>query len=287
MGHVFVSYSHKDKDYVHKPAAVMQSEGFEVWIDDRIDYGTRWPIVVENAIDSCEAFILIASENSHTSEWVQHEFVRAQRLEKHVFPVLLSGDPWLSFESTQYFDARDGSLPAQKFYTVLRNNLNVHLKVIKEMVIGSWPVYINKKYGFSISYPLSGSISDDREDFARIEIPVLQGTTLREKFITIHCNQDGIFSSPLNKNMPVIDKPYEIDILGIRYLREGGLEGGMSKLWEWMSYSTSSKDKIVTISLRIMSSPRDVFLPSFVPTIDLAAEKEILLYILSTFTWLD
>src|SRR5262245_4679442 len=124
MGHIFVSYSHKDKEYVHKMAEAMQSEGFEVWIDDRIDYGTRWPLVIETAIDSCDAFILVASNNSHESRWVQHEIARAQRLEKQIFPVLLGGEPWLSFESIQYFDVRDGALPSRKFYDVLRQNVN-------------------------------------------------------------------------------------------------------------------------------------------------------------------
>src|SRR5688572_3601056 len=100
MSHLFISYSHKDKEYVHKLAEALQVEGFDVWIDDRIDYGTRWPLVIESAIDSCDSFILVASENAHASEWVQHELARAQRLHKQIFPLLLKGHPWISFEST-------------------------------------------------------------------------------------------------------------------------------------------------------------------------------------------
>ncbi len=84
---------------MHNLAEVLQDKGFDVWIDDRIDYGTRWPLVIEDAIDSCESFILVASRNSHESTWVQHEFARAQRLEKKIFPLLLDGDAWLSFEA--------------------------------------------------------------------------------------------------------------------------------------------------------------------------------------------
>jgi hypothetical protein len=46
MGHIFISYSHKDKAYVHRLAEALQNENFDVWIDDRIDYGTRWPLVI-------------------------------------------------------------------------------------------------------------------------------------------------------------------------------------------------------------------------------------------------
>lgn len=46
MGHIFISYSHKDLSYIHKLAEALVNEGFEVWIDDRIDYGDEWPMVI-------------------------------------------------------------------------------------------------------------------------------------------------------------------------------------------------------------------------------------------------
>lgn len=116
MGYIFISYSHQDKNYVHKLRNALQSEGFEVWIDDRIDYGDEWPMVIQERLDECQAFILIASENSYKSRWVQKEVARAQRINKAVFPLLLSGNPWLSIESTQYVDVRDNSLPPERFY---------------------------------------------------------------------------------------------------------------------------------------------------------------------------
>jgi hypothetical protein len=119
MGHIFISYSHKDKDYVHKLQKALQKEGFEVWIDDRIDYGTSWPRILQEKLDTCDAFILVASENSYESEWVQNEVARAKRKGKPFFPLLVNGDAWLSVEVTQYVDVRDGSLPIEKFYTRL------------------------------------------------------------------------------------------------------------------------------------------------------------------------
>jgi len=116
LGHIFISYSHKNKNYVHKLQEALQSKGFEVWIDDRIDYGDEWPLVIQDRLDECEAFILIATEDSYRSKWVQKEVTRAQRTNKPFFPLLLSGDPWLSIESTQYSDVTDGSLPTEKFY---------------------------------------------------------------------------------------------------------------------------------------------------------------------------
>ena len=52
----------------------------------------------------------------YKSKWVQKEVTRAQRINKPFFPLLLSGNPWLSIESTQYVDVRDKSLPPERFY---------------------------------------------------------------------------------------------------------------------------------------------------------------------------
>ncbi|MCJ7435410.1 MAG: SUMF1/EgtB/PvdO family nonheme iron enzyme, partial [Anaerolineales bacterium] len=116
---IFISYSHKNKEYVHKLQEALQSKGFVVWIDDRIDYGDEWPMVIQDRLDECDAFILIATEDSYKSKWVQKEVTRAQRTNKPFFPLLLSGDPWLSIESTQYIDVTDNSLPTEKFYARL------------------------------------------------------------------------------------------------------------------------------------------------------------------------
>jgi hypothetical protein len=120
MSHIFISYSHKDTDYAHKLADKLQSDGFEVWIDARLDYGSQWPLELQRQLDSCGAFILIMSSHSFASEWVQNELSRAKRKFKPIFPMLLEGDePWLSVEATQYFDVRNGNLPDKKFYDTL------------------------------------------------------------------------------------------------------------------------------------------------------------------------
>jgi formylglycine-generating enzyme required for sulfatase activity len=120
MGHIFISYSHHDTDYAHVLAENLQNMGFEVWIDERMDYGSQWPHELQKQLDSCSAFILIMSPRSYASDWVQSELQRAKRKLKPIFPLLLEGDePWLSVESTQYFDVRGEKLPYAKFYSAI------------------------------------------------------------------------------------------------------------------------------------------------------------------------
>jgi formylglycine-generating enzyme required for sulfatase activity len=122
MAHIFISYSHKDTEYAHALAKHLQGMGFDIWIDERLDYGSQWPHELQKQLDTCSAFILIMSPRSYTSEWVQSELQRARRKMKPVFPLLLEGDePWLSVESTQYYDVRGELYPDAKFYTALKN----------------------------------------------------------------------------------------------------------------------------------------------------------------------
>lgn len=119
MGHIFISYSHKDRAYVQKLQEALQNEGFKVWMDDSIGYGTRWTNEIQEQLDTCDAFIVVESENSYQSEWVHNELIHAQQKSKPIFPILLNGDNWLPVAATQYVDVTDGSLPKEEFYKLL------------------------------------------------------------------------------------------------------------------------------------------------------------------------
>jgi hypothetical protein len=288
MGHIFISYSHKDKEYVHKLAEALQAENFEAWIDDRIDYGTRWSIVIEDAIDSCDGFILVASENAHRSEWVQHEVARAQRLQKRVFPLLLDGSPWLTFESIQYFDVRDGKLPNEKFFKALVKSQKERFEYFRHIATLHWPIYQNESYKLSFRYPGEGNI-EESEDFIHINLPVLHGTNLAERTLSIHFRNDESLSSQLIQSLPTIHPSKYIDVLGLKFLRESGAEGGMSKRHELVSFSTARDSRVVTISFHLATYQAEVFGlgPGEVVEVDREAAKDILLYVISSFSWTD
>ncbi|MFN8411196.1 MAG: SUMF1/EgtB/PvdO family nonheme iron enzyme [Anaerolineales bacterium] len=127
MGHIFISYSHKDTEYAHRLAENLQSMGFNVWIDARLDYGSQWPLEIQKQLDSCDAFIVIMTPRAFASEWVQSELQRAKRKLKPIFPLLLEGEePWLSVEATQFYDVRSGKFPDEKFYSAIRRSVTAN-----------------------------------------------------------------------------------------------------------------------------------------------------------------
>jgi hypothetical protein len=115
MSHAFISYSKQNKDYARRLADYLLDHGFDIWIDDRIDYGENWLDTMFQAVVECAAFVVVMTPEARQSRWVQREVAWADEREKKFFPVLLNGDNWPIFVLTQYADVSDGSLPDPGF----------------------------------------------------------------------------------------------------------------------------------------------------------------------------
>jgi hypothetical protein len=116
MKHIFISYSRKNQTYARQLATTLQNNGFDVWIDDRIDYGDRWWRTIVGAIEECGAFVVVMSPDSEQSEWVEREILIAQREHKPIFPLLLGGKVFSLLITTQSVNVTDGAMPPDDFY---------------------------------------------------------------------------------------------------------------------------------------------------------------------------
>ena len=156
MSHIFISYSHKETGYAHKLANTLQERGLDVWIDERLDYGSQWPHEIQKQLDSCDAFIVIMTPRSFASEWVQSELQRAKRKLKPVFPMLLEGDePWLSVESTQYYDVRSRNMPDEKFFSAIERVVSVRETEVGISASKPGKSSTRNKQGLKIGIPLA------------------------------------------------------------------------------------------------------------------------------------
>jgi formylglycine-generating enzyme required for sulfatase activity len=120
MSHIFISYSRKDQPYARQLADELLHRGFDVWIDDNIDYGDRWQRVIFKAIDDCSAIIVLMSPASAESEWVEREYNYAHKRRKPQFPILLEGEEFPFYVTSHFVDVLDGSLPKDDFYARLQ-----------------------------------------------------------------------------------------------------------------------------------------------------------------------
>ena len=89
--HHFISYSRShDSEFVEKLRDELQrgEPRFRVWIDQSDMQMGIWTKQIEVAIDTCRSFLLVVSEESTKSEYVEKELLRAQTDKKPIIPLL-------------------------------------------------------------------------------------------------------------------------------------------------------------------------------------------------------
>jgi hypothetical protein len=111
-GHVFVSYRSIERSFAIRLTGALLTDGVSVWVDrlpEGIKPGDEWPKTIEQAIDTCHAFVAVVSPEYVKSKVCCQEWRRASRLGKPIFPVLMreltDQEDWpLELEGLQYVD---------------------------------------------------------------------------------------------------------------------------------------------------------------------------------------
>ena len=115
-GHIYISYAHADQAYARKLADSLRERGFEAWMDEDLELGDRWMRVIEQAVRDSAALVVVMTPDSRDSEWVEAEILLARREGIPIFPLLLRGDVFFLFLTTQLTDVTNGQLPPEEFY---------------------------------------------------------------------------------------------------------------------------------------------------------------------------
>ena len=87
MADIFLSYANEDREYARTLADTLGREGFSVWWDHHIPPGKSWTEVIDREIGNAGCVIVIWSQSSVRSQWVQNE--AREGLNRHVLlPVI-------------------------------------------------------------------------------------------------------------------------------------------------------------------------------------------------------
>jgi TIR domain len=106
MADIFISYSHKDLDFVRSMIVGLEVEKFSVWWDHTIPPGKTWDDVIARGIKDAKACIIVWSEASVTSDWVKEEAALAKECRKYL-PVRIGPDSApIGFSRIQSADLR-------------------------------------------------------------------------------------------------------------------------------------------------------------------------------------
>lgn len=85
--HIFLSYSHEDREMMWYVRDTLQEDDNVVWTDDNLDAGTPvWQNAVGEAIEQARAVVVLLSRTAKTSKWVNREISYAQTHGIRIFP---------------------------------------------------------------------------------------------------------------------------------------------------------------------------------------------------------
>lgn len=81
--YIFVSYSHKNKDYVLSIIERLQKDGYRIWYDEGIHPGSEWDEYIAQHVDNCSFFLAFLSEEYLDSSNCKDELKYAREIEKN------------------------------------------------------------------------------------------------------------------------------------------------------------------------------------------------------------
>ncbi|HEX2907062.1 MAG TPA: toll/interleukin-1 receptor domain-containing protein, partial [Phototrophicaceae bacterium] len=111
MGPIFLSYSRRDEDLMHRVRDSLRADGLEVWTDENLAPGTRsWKSAIESALENASCLVVILSPDSKKSAWVREEMNYAEAQNIRIFPLLARGEAKTAvpfgFITAQWVDIR-------------------------------------------------------------------------------------------------------------------------------------------------------------------------------------
>ena len=205
---------------------------------------------------------------------------------------MLSGDAWLSIESTQYADLRENkSLPEEFFNRLSKCTERKFNETLFEVwITENWPTYVSEDNKFMFRYPEDGKITHKTDSHIHIALPRLEGTNLSEKYLTIdwtnseHC-------SPLMDNwypdMVDMVQRRKVKINDLIFLKERDSEGAAGSYLDRICYSISRPNLCVSLTINILFHAHGNYYPSLIPRLDWDTEMMIGTLVANTFAWLD
>jgi TIR domain len=84
MSDIFISYSSKDRPWVEQFAKALETHGWSVWWDRNIPTGGSFNTVIRQELTAAKCAIVVWSEQSVESEWVQAEAAEAKKQDKYL-----------------------------------------------------------------------------------------------------------------------------------------------------------------------------------------------------------
>jgi hypothetical protein len=125
---IFLSYSRSDQKRALPIIKLLENAGYAVWWDGMLEPGERFSQITENALNRAKAVVVLWSQNSTQSHWVQDEATQG-RDRRCLVPVSLDGsDAPLGFRQFQLIDVSKAKANGPEYLAILRAVATLHDK---------------------------------------------------------------------------------------------------------------------------------------------------------------
>jgi tetratricopeptide (TPR) repeat protein len=104
MARVFLSYSRQDQSSAEAIAAALERHDHDVWWDRHLEGGSRYASEIEGELKRADAVVVIWSDSSVQSPWVQDEAAEGRNSGRLVPVVIDESQPPLGFRQFQAID---------------------------------------------------------------------------------------------------------------------------------------------------------------------------------------
>ena len=137
MSDIFISYSRYDSNVVNELVALLEQEGYSVWIDrDGIESGDDFKRVILKAIKESKVVLFFSSEHSNVSDWTAKEIGVAVKYKKHIIPIMLDDSNFneavefdlINLDYVDYSKTLTRSAMRERLFKTLRNKIGLGSK---------------------------------------------------------------------------------------------------------------------------------------------------------------
>lgn len=129
---IFISYSRYDSDVVNELVALLEQEGYSVWIDRvGIDNGDDFKRVILKAIKESSIVLFFSSAHSNVSDWITKEIGIAVKYKKHIIPLKIDDSNFneavefdlINLDYVDYSEKSTRLAMSERLLKTLRNKL--------------------------------------------------------------------------------------------------------------------------------------------------------------------
>jgi hypothetical protein len=147
-----------------------------------------------------------------------------------------------------------------------------------------WLTFTNPRYAFVFKYPPQGHVvPGSHENLARIDLPVLTGTNLHEKYLEVSVVENA---NSCQSPLPSPRSSETVTLNDISFLKQTGVMIYAGRTYKWTAYSTARERACVSLGFIMHSTDPSMFTTPPPILYDEAVESAVFAQIAGTYAWL-